>query len=216
MLRVYTLPGYGPDHKLSGALCPARSRQHQHRMDAAGRRTLTSTTCSPTEKIQRPSSFPAETRPQRPPSDKKRATRTGPTLSRGPAEGDRPIFSRIPTPPSTRMRNTHGKSQGCEDGQRPDLEYRPGGSTSSPGSPPSPPLADRTTKLITNPAALEQLKLLWTLFRRPGQPIPRPREGVHDYLTEKGVAPHLARGHQWARHGGEATADTLHKKLFKE
>ena len=54
-------------------------------------------------------------------------------------------------------------------------------------------------ELITDPAALKQLKLLWLSVGNRDN-LYRVSKGVHDLPDGKGRAPHLARGHQWPRH----------------
>ena len=72
------------------------------------------------------------------------------------------------------------------------------------------------SELITDPAALKQLKLLWLSVGNRDNLL-RVSKGVHDYLTEKGV-PHIWR----VDTNGHDTAVMSHslyhfaQKLFKE
>ena len=71
-------------------------------------------------------------------------------------------------------------------------------------------------ELITDPAALKQLKLLWLSVGNRDNLL-RVSKGVHDYLTEKGV-PHVWRVDTNGHDTGVMSDSLYHfaQKLFKE
>ena len=71
-------------------------------------------------------------------------------------------------------------------------------------------------ELITDPAALKQLKLLWLSVGNRDNLL-RVSKGVHDYLTEKGV-PHIWRVDTNGHDTGVMSNSLYHfaQKLFKE
>ena len=71
-------------------------------------------------------------------------------------------------------------------------------------------------ELITDPAALKQLKLLWLSVGNRDN-LYRVSKGMHDYLTEKGV-PHIWRVDTNGHDTGVMTNSLYHfaQKLFKE
>ena len=220
LLRVYTPPGYTPDRKY-----PVLYLQHglgntSTEWTQRARAPIIIDNLLADKKIQQPFIivFPSGNATATM-ADEKQGDRTqesyGTALSGGPAEGDHPL-RRVP------LFRVHGsrspRHRGHVDGSGQTLNI---GLTNLDkfawiASVAAAPNTRPPAELIPDPAALKQLKLLWLSVGNRDN-LYRVSKGVHDYLTEKGVA-HIWRVDTNGHDTGVMSSSLYHfaQKLFKE